>query len=301
MKRSLIFFVCNLVLLTSCEKLQNKPSPDSMVEIYYDCLQQWAPEQAFNFLSDKLKAKTTKYSYRPQSCFGEWYRTSAFTMNYVIFPDQLKKNTRGKVLVLLFDAVTGSQKKLICEVVIEQNEWKINNFRSLNTNLDKNILQTIIDTEEKERIADSLFARNNYLKAFDMYLKLADQFPFNANYYAKLGLTSAIISRKEKELWNRGVFEYMNFAEYAYEIALQLEPKNSIAHLAKGVNNLLIPGYFSNIDEAINQFIIVLSKDPYNYLANYYLVKAYKKKGFNKKSCEVKDKLKKLKRNELFK
>lgn len=262
---------------------RNRTSPADIVEIYYDYLQIWEFERAYNFLSDSLQKNVAQFSYRPNSIYGDWWKTCCFIKDFYISANPASKIRKSKVYFMLFDLTSWSKKDFIAELKEENHEWKIAYVGEFDP-LKDSVLQRSDDNQTLLiKKADSLFKNNKLKSASQIYMKLVEKYPFNAEYHAKLGYLLTLIAYKEKELWERGVFKYMPYAQSEYDIALQLEEGNITAHLAKGLNNYWTPGTYGDLQSAIVNFEFVLKHEPSNYIACYYLNKLYKKCKMNKR------------------
>lgn len=268
--RKLQIIILGILLLYSCDN-KSPITPDIVAEIYFDYLQQWKYDRAYDFLNSKNQNKISKFEYRPLSPLGAWWETCAFPIEYTI-------NSSGdsaRVLFNLFKITSWTNENRICKMNLEDGLWKVDTIIRLDSSFNGSF--KLMSYEKNELIADSLFNQNQIQDAFRIYLYLVSLNPLDFELKAKLAYTSALLSYQTKELWERGSLKYMPFAQSQYDVLLMLDKANLNAQMAKGVNLLFTPGYYGDIEEAIKCFEYVHTIKPDNYYVNYFLALSYKK------------------------
>jgi hypothetical protein len=281
LKKKIFLILFAPVYLYSCGH-RNSTSPSDVVEIYFDYLQIWEFERAYDILSDSMQYGIAKFSYRPESVYGEWWKTCCF-----IKDSDIPTGSKSKVLFALFDLSSWDKKDFVAELIDDKREWKIASVKEFDPKTDIEFVKLDNNPEILKNQADSLLRENEIKKASQIYMRLVGKYPFRTDFHAKLGYLLTLIAHEEKELWERGAFKYMPYAQSEYEIALQLQSNNITAHLAKGLNNYWTPGGYGDPQVAVENFEYVLKQDSTDYIANYYLKKLYKNLNIENKRTEL--------------
>jgi len=124
-------------------------------------------------------------------------------------------------------------------------------------------------------VVEKLFEQKKYEQALAMVDALLAKEPNNAEYHAWKGnIMGSMAQGSPAEMMKYGMG-----AMQEYEKALQLDPKNAMAHFGRGVSRLMAPpGFGGDVDGAIEDLELACAKKPFSE-AYYYLGVAYQKKG----------------------
>lgn len=123
---------------------------------------------------------------------------------------------------------------------------------------------------------EELYNAKKYQQALEVVESLIASQPENADLHAWKGTILGALAEGDNPA---DMIKYGMGAMQEFESALNLDPDNVRGRMGRGVGRLMAPeGFGGDVDGAIEDFEVVLKKDPFPE-AYFYLGEAYKRKG----------------------